>query len=316
LREGDLIERSNIQFVHIKPEEFVPGNLNPLNTRIINKCLTVDTRFRKDLHSTQSSDFILQLPFKLLKVVSMEVVSFDLPITFYGISESYGNNFFYISIDFINDGCLESALKCVVIPDGNYNSYDLLRILNQELSKFDDNFSMIYFSLNILEGGSGTKKVILQPYPNFFDKIKNITLNFSTDIDGNQVNDDVTTHFGWNLGFVYKEYTGFIKYVSDSVFEPTTIRYVYLSVEDFNSSVNNVFVSAFDKINLDTNILAKITTHPDHNEKKLLTEPRKYFGPVDITRLKIRLYDEYGRIMNMNDTNYSFSLLFNLMYDL
>ena len=52
------------------------------------------------------------------------------------------------------------------------------------------------------------------------------------------------------------------------------------------------------------------------SEKKMITEPRKYFGPVDIQRLRIRLLDEYGRIMYMNDTNYSFCLQFKLMYDL
>jgi hypothetical protein len=82
--------------------------------------------------------------------------------------------------------------------------------------------------------------------------------------------------------------------------------------------MNNVFVSAFDKIVLDTNILARINMKNQNivSEKKLITEPRKYFGPVDIQRLRIRLFDEHGRIMYMNDTNYSFCLLFKLMYDL
>lgn len=320
LRKDDLINRIPIQVIHSKPEEFIQGNLNPLDTRTISKCITIDTRFRKDLDSTSSSDFIIQLPFKLLKTVSMQVVSFDLPIGFYGISESYGNNFFYISIEFLkvdlSSSSICSEIKCVVIPDGNYSAYDLINVLNRELSRDSETFSMLHFSLNILAGGSGTKKVILEPYPNYADKVLNISLDFSSDMDGNYLNVDLTRRFGWNLGFVYKQYTGFTKYVSDSVFEPTSIRYVYLSVEDFNSSLNSVFISAFDKINLDTNIVARITTHPDHNDKRLLTEPRKYFGPVDITRLRIRLYDEYGRIMDMNDTNYSFCLFFKLMYDL
>jgi hypothetical protein len=317
LREGDLIDRQHLPFIFSKPEEFVPGNLNPLNTRIVRKCVTIDTRFRKDIDTTQSSDFIVQLPFKLLKVVSMEMNSIDLPLQFYGISTSYGNNYFYISLDYLdNNDCQKCQTKCVIIPDGNYNSYDLLTVLNKSLSDNNDIFSKLYFSLNILAGGSGTKKVILEPYPNAIEKILNITLDFSTDIDGNYSNIDITTRFGWNLGFVHRQYAGFTKYVSDSVFEPTSIRYVYLSVEDFNSSVNNVFLSAFDKVNLDTNILAKINIQNSDFNVPIISEPRKYFGPVDITRLRIRLYDEFGRIIDMNDTNYSFCLLFNIMYDL
>jgi hypothetical protein len=137
-------------------------------------------------------------------------------------------------------------------------------------------------------------------------------------MDGNHSNADKTTRFGWNLGFVNSFYTGFVQYVSDGVFEPSSIKYVYLSVEDFNNSMNNVFISAFDKIVLDTNILARINMKNEDivSDRKLITEPRKYFGPVDIQRLRIRLLDEHGRIMYMNDTNYSFCLLFKLMYDM
>ena len=146
-REGDLIERQNIPFMFSKQEDFVPGNLNPLNNRTIRKCITIDTRFRKDRETTQSSDFTVQLPVKLVKVVSMEMNSMDLPILFYGISESYGNNFFYISIDYTDiDTCQKNLSRCVIIPDGNYNSYDLLTVLNKSLSSCDDIFSKIHFS--------------------------------------------------------------------------------------------------------------------------------------------------------------------------
>jgi hypothetical protein len=67
LREGDLIARENLQFIHTKSEDFVPGTLNPLNTRTLTKCLTIDTRFRDNILNTQSSDFTIQLPFKLSK---------------------------------------------------------------------------------------------------------------------------------------------------------------------------------------------------------------------------------------------------------
>jgi hypothetical protein len=48
----------------------------------------------------------------------------------------------------------------------------------------------------------------------------------------------------------------------------------------------------------------------------LVSEPRRYFGPVDIQRLRIRLYDEFGRILAMNQSNFSFSLTLKILYDL
>ena len=149
LREGDLIHRENLQFIHTKTEDFVPGTLNPLNTRTIIKCLTIDTRFRENIISTQSSDFTIQLPFKLNKVVSTELISFELPIQLYGISANYGNNYFFISIDYLdvsNSTTLHRTGKqLIVIPDGNYNSYDLLNTINLELSKKCEVFSKIIF---------------------------------------------------------------------------------------------------------------------------------------------------------------------------
>ena len=42
---------------------------------------------------------------------------------------------------------------------------------------------------------------------------------------------------------------------------------------------------------------------------------RIYFGPTDITKLTIRLYDEYGRIIDNNNSDYSIELLFECVYE-
>jgi hypothetical protein len=52
------------------------------------------------------------------------------------------------------------------------------------------------------------------------------------------------------------------------------------------------------------------------NDYNIVTEPRTYFGPVDIQRLRIRLFDDRGRLLNMNNTNYSFCLDLKMLYDL
>ena len=52
------------------------------------------------------------------------------------------------------------------------------------------------------------------------------------------------------------------------------------------------------------------------SEIKFISEPRKYFGPIDITKLQIKLLDAYGRVLDMNGSDYSFRLLLHLIYDL
>ena len=42
---------------------------------------------------------------------------------------------------------------------------------------------------------------------------------------------------------------------------------------------------------------------------------REYFGPVDIRSLEIKLIDEYGRIIDLNGMDWSFTLVFETLYD-
>jgi hypothetical protein len=49
---------------------------------------------------------------------------------------------------------------------------------------------------------------------------------------------------------------------------------------------------------------------------QMVSEPRRYFGPIDIQRFHIRLLDTYGRVLDMNGADYSFCLLLHVVYDL
>ena len=52
------------------------------------------------------------------------------------------------------------------------------------------------------------------------------------------------------------------------------------------------------------------------NDFNIVTEPRRYFGPVDLQRLHIRLLDEHGRVLQMNNANFSFCINLKTAYDL
>lgn len=45
-------------------------------------------------------------------------------------------------------------------------------------------------------------------------------------------------------------------------------------------------------------------------------EERIYFGPTNISRLNIRLLDEFGRVVDLNNGDYSFTLEVEILYDL
>mgnify|MGYP000969121304 FL=1 len=333
-RTNELINREDTQFVHSSNSEFFPGKLNQLNTRILTKSLNIDTRFRDNLYSTQSSDFSIQMPIKFNKVVSMNLSSLELPVSFYGICKEFGNNFLYLHVTYVSFTDLNVTLtseKIITIPDGNYNSADLLETVNKLLAPVDqdgtltqpeDIFSYISLFLDITSSGSGTGKVTIRPFGIRSDLVKSITLDFTKDINGNVDKVDVSTKFGWNLGFIKRKYRGSTSYIADTVIEPANIRYIYLAVDDFANSANNQFVNVFNNSIMSPNILARISIKGSYfslimeNDFNIITEPRRYFGPVDIQRLRIRLFDERGRVLPMNNSNFSFCLDFKLIYDL
>jgi hypothetical protein len=336
-REGELISHPNTPFIHSMSSDFFPGKMNPLETRIITKCLAVDTRFRSHYCSTISTDFTMQLPVKLSKVVSIQLESVDIPNTIYAISSKYGNNYIYINIVYQNpnptyeDDCPLTDSQVFILHDGNYKAEDLIKTLNCIISPKDCDgkplypncmFSYIEFFLDVDENRSGTAKVFLTTTGEKENEIISINLDFSRNIDGERDGVSNTTRLGWNLGFTGYLYEGSTFYMSDTLIQPVLNRCVYLSIDDFNNHINNYFISASDKINLTPNILAKISIIGDffdiqlRNDLKVITEPRKYFGPVDIQRLRIQLLDDHGRVVDLNGADYSFCLIVKMVYDL
>ena len=97
---------------------------------------------------------------------------------------------------------------------------------------------------------------------------------------------------------------------------------MYLAVDDFNNNSNSNFISVFNQSIMNTDILARISIKGtrsnllSENDFELVSEPRMYFGPVDIQRLRIRLLYEHGIILQMNNSNYSFCLKLKMMYDM
>jgi hypothetical protein len=128
--------------------------------------------------------------------------------------------------------------------------------------------------------------------------------------------------FGWILGFRNGIYVNNLVYVSEGVMDVLGFRYLYLVVDDYNNNVNNNFYSAFNSSLLNKNILARISLQGkqfdimSQNALSLITPTREYFGPVNIQNLTIQLLDEYGRIVDLNNMDYSFCLSLKTAYDI
>jgi hypothetical protein len=330
-----IIERPPTHYINVQTSEYYQGTMNPLNTRTITKYITVDSRFRDRYTQCSSSNFMINLPTRINKVVSMQLTSLELPTGFYSISASYGNNFFFMQIFQKIGGVGTEYDRVIVIPDGNYTAQGLIEEINNILAPLDasgnlidttDAFSYIQFLLVASDDGSGSSKVIVRPnpeYPAVIANIEEVVLNFATDVNGNIDTRYISSKLGWNLGFIKMMYSGDVEYIGEKIIEPNAIKYIYLAVDDYNKSVNNTFMTAFEQNGLKPNVLARISMHGKGYENviindnyTILTEPRTYFGPVDIQRLHITLFDDHGRTLHMNYSDYSFCLKLVVMYDL
>lgn len=346
-RDSELTQRPNTQFIYTQNSDYLPGDMNPLKKRVISKFLNIDTRFRDNYYGSSSTDFTLQLPTKFNNVVSMQLSSFEIPVAFYGISSSYGNHYINIGLEYkivdpldpLNESdILITENRVFVIPNGNYIASDFIDTINLQFTKnkYGDTdstennaFYFISFFLDINEKGSGTGKLTLKlnKYYNSIIKppidIKNIIMDFTKDINGNQnTNIDLSTKIGWNLGYNKGIYQGQKSYEAETLVEPSSVRYIYLAIDDFNNQAHNMFISACNKSIFSPNIIARISIKGLYfsllmeNDLNMVTEPRVYFGPVDIQKLQVRLYDEFGRIVDMNSANFSFCLIIKSLYDL
>ena len=317
IQEGDhfIQSRPDTVFLTSFPSNFVPGKMNPLKNRIIRKTLNIDSRFRDNYYAYTSSNYHYDLPLIIKNVVSMQLSSIDFPCTFYNINKSFENYFFTLII--------ESNSFVITIPDGNYSPDDFISYINNVLVNAPGKFKYIYFTIDIASPSSGTGKMIIGVNNSYIGEPFNFSIDFVKDINGleNKAT-PLPLKLGWMMGFRNGVYVNNSTYISEGVVDLISHRYIYLVVNDYNNNVNDGFYASFTDSILNKNILARISVTNNgfniisQNNLGLITYPRQYFGPVNIQKLQIQLLDEYGRVLNLNNMDYSICLTMETIYDL
>ena len=295
------------------PSEFFPGIINPLKKRTIKKNLNIDTRFRENYYSSTSSNFNLNLPMNINNIVQMQLSAIELPTTYYVVSKQYGNNFFSLSVN--------ASTTIVTIPSGNYDQTTIMTAINHQLSLLGAPYNLVAFVLNLTGGTTGSGQTLVGEIT--AGTVTSIELDFQTDKNG--IDDRGTPlplKLGWLLGFRNGNYVNNLNYVSEGVLDVTGPKYLYLVLDDHNNNVNNNFYSAFNSSILNKNILARISLQANpfntlqQNNLNIVTTPREYFGPINLQTMNIQLLDEYGRILDLNNMDFSFCITLTTVYDL
>jgi hypothetical protein len=107
---------------------------------------------------------------------------------------------------------------------------------------------------------------------------------------------------------------------SEGIYGSGINTYIYLCIDDFNNNYKRNVISNNETFLLSNNVLAKIPVTASsnaliiYNDNDKINKTREYFGPINISRLKIKLIDKFGNVVNLNGNNYTFTLELTQLY--
>jgi len=256
-----------------------------------NNLYNIDSKFRNKTSYSNSASFVFNRmeqtvgvnnvvePFNEKNVIEMKISSLELPNTIYYISASRGNNTLTFG-------------ATVTIDSGSYTIYELVNHLNALATagtlagltfRYEQTISKIIItngnSINLLFPASGTD------YPSLGDI----------------------------LGFTSSVLGGVANQTGNKVITNPQQSYLFLRINDFGNIINknrryvgkiilNNTISKSSEQSGGVNI--DILT----NQYKLITNTIKFDQPTDIPQLTISLEDEYGNLINLNGSEWSFTL--------
>lgn len=339
---GHMIQKTNQQ-------SFIQGLTEPLTLKgipkpVYKKVIAMNSKFRDDYYGTLSTDYLTTLPTKLKEVVSMELTGFEFPNTYFQISKSLGNNYFWLGWQ--KTSALVLAWYYISIPDGTYKRETMQNMINTQIQKatgkpstecpqcsIDAQSLRTVFALPITVNNAAaflqlafnrTRGPAQTPTGNKTYTTTDASQNNISPPEINLSNSTIAQNFGWILGYRMAEYKASTAYVSEGVYDSWGTKYLYVIVNDFQKNYTNLVEPIYNSSLGRDNILARISLAPlltTISEGTSLADQfnpgdfvRNYFGPVDIEKLRVTIVDEFGRVINLNNMDMSLALTFVCLY--
>ena len=333
-----IVSKPDTPFVYSNPSVAFEGIVNPLERRINSSILSIDTVFRENYKITNSNKSFFMLKNPLFNVISMKLISLELPRMWDIISEENGNNM--IKIELYNMPNYPNSIQTIILPNGHYTNADLVFCLN---NLFNNSGNGLEYLMVIVDSKT-SKIMICTKNPQM-----GATANPSIFIEGGQYYSpnfyfvlDFTENcagLGKYLGFDEKKYKvdinskkldlinyifpveiiGYVEGISSCgiIFD----NYIYVNINDFNKNFNsNGVIGQTDNSLIGNNILGRITLNafPDtlliNNNSDRILKKREYYGPVRIRQLEVSLTNKYGKLINLLNNDYSLTLEFEILY--
>ena len=337
------------------PKSNLTSKINPINRNILASVLNINTMFRNDYYNTKSSNFNIDLNDTLQNVTSLTLQSAEIPDLYYTFSSLNKTNEFTIELydvssnnqdnaNISDDVTIINESKHVIkIKDGIYTPESLMRYLNEyvfedplnnKLARVGAYYDKVTKKFNFVRDIRSLKNGGI-PVESTEGDLVELRFNIDWRIS-DEPNRPIQMNMGWMLGYRKQYYnydTDFVRkneantktvqgYSPEGMFNTEGSKYLFLAINDYNKNYSQTIFSPFqESVFTNNNILAKLVKNSDGNYN--YTNPdvdknysRKYFGPVNITRLQVTILDELGRVVDFNNTDYSISLRLEQLYNL
>jgi len=297
--QHNVIRRPFTEKARTKVDNFIAPNLKTAanmlpDAHLKRTLLCLDSRFRDNYYTTLSTDYHLTLPTKVKNVISMELVALEFPNTYYQISKSLGNNFFWMGWSAPMGAVMVAGKISILnwfyisIPDGNYRRADIQKVINEQITYatshglretisseqpgptggglngikppqciIDAHSIKTVFAVTVTVG----QQLELRFNGSRGDNTTTNTTSYITppDLDLGGVG-GIISNFGWILGYRMAEYTSSQAYVSEGCYDGWGTKYLYIVIDDYNMNVNNYVIPSYNSSIGKANILARIST--------------------------------------------------------
>lgn len=329
------------------------GKINPIERQVVKKIINIDSLFRTNYKSTNTSNFVWELPAPQQNVIEMKIVAVELPNFWYAFSNSKRNNIF--SIQLFNIAEQDDIELMITLPEGNYSSSVITTVMNNLFLSTRQGLQYLVFEVNnnnaktVIRARNSTDDPPSSLYnprdeitysPDFY-----FTINFNVDRNIPKNNLDNSYLFktaGWMFGFRNATYTvtnsANYEYVdkistsnpivynyyleSESTYGSAINDYVFIVIDDFNKNFITDAITSTLNINsyIGNNILGRITINTNSysiNESyasDFIFKTRQYLGPIHFKKFQVSLIDKFGDFLELNDTNYSLALELTILY--
>ncbi len=301
---SQYFDDKNALFMEPKVTQYGP-HMIMTNVSKPTKCkfINIDTRYRDDYNTTRAANYNITLSERILNVKSLKVKSVEVPMSFYNISANLGNNAFNITVI--------GVMTTIVLPDGQYDTEELIATINEEISCAGVPYTNITYSIeNNFSVFSNA------------DSVNEYFIDFDVNQQGATDMQNLQYKLGWLLGFRYPSYNIPLRQslTSSSFYDLLGSRYLYLVIDEYQNTNPHSFVSLLRHSELTpNNVLARIsldtTVYPygailpaTENLGYLTSDKRTYSGIVNLERMNVQFINERGVPMDFNGLDFSFCM--------